>query len=460
MKPHSQRNPDQPPAQAQASLFDDLPSAAPAAGPALLAIPTPAAAQTKAQRLFNKLIGQIQQLRDLLALWQQYELRFHQRLATELQPAQAQLTAVRLKLLRLLDHLLTDQNAKARLSKPQRRKLRAWIPQLAATVLEDGPDAEAEAIFDRYSDVSLADQQQIELAEAEVMFGHILGEEMIEGHRAESVEELMRHAAEGLARAQAKHAARAADRSQAKFSAKARAAQQRQADAAQQASQSVREAYRKLASALHPDRETAPAAPEHKTRLMQQANQAYERQDLLTLLSMQLDLEQIDGQHLAQLPEARLAHYNRVLLEQLAALQQEVGECTAHFRSGMGLTQRELTPALVDKALARDIDELRGLTRLIELDIAQLRDPATRQQALADIEIPDEDDNQPDAFEAMLLMEALAGAPAFRPPRRPFARRAGSGGGRRFVPGSVARSGLARPPVLPAVGLDTMHRSP
>ena len=131
---------------------------------------------------------------------------------------------MRLKLLRLLDHLLTDQNAKARLSKPQRRKLRAWIPQLAATVLEDGPDAEAEAIFDRYSDVSLADQQQIELAEAEVMFGHILGEEMIEGHRAESVEELMRHAAEGLARAQAEHAARAADRPQAKSSAKARGA--------------------------------------------------------------------------------------------------------------------------------------------------------------------------------------------------------------------------------------------
>ena len=395
-------------------------------GPALLAIPVPAAAQSKAQRLFNKLIGQIQQQRDLLAQWQQFESRFQQRMVTELQPAQAQLTAARLKLLRLLDQLHTDQQAEPRLSKPQRRKLRAWIPQLAATVLEDGPDAEAEAVFDRYSDVSHADQQQIELAEAEAMFGHILGEEMIEGHQAESVEDLMRHAAEGMARAQAENAAQAAGRPQAR-STKAQAAQQRKADAAeqaaQQAGQSVREAYRKLASALHPDRETDPVAREHKTRLMQQANQAYARNDLLTLLSMQLDLEQIDGQHLANLPEARLAHYNRVLREQLAALQQELGECTAHFRVGMGLNQRDLTPAVIDKALAGDIQDLRHVTRLVELDIAQLRDPATRRNALANIELPDDDDDGPDACEAMLLMEALAGGPAFGAARKKGRRR-------------------------------------
>ena len=395
-------------------------------GPALLAIPVPAAAQSKAQRLFNKLIGQIQQQRDLLAQWQQFESRFQQRMVTELQPAQAQLTAARLKLLRLLDQLHTDQQAEPRLSKPQRRKLRAWIPQLAATVLEDGPDAEAEAVFDRYSDVSHADQQQIELAEAEAMFGHILGEEMIEGHQAESVEDLMRHAAEGMARAQAENAAQAAGRPQAR-STKAQAAQQRKADAAeqaaQQAGQSVREAYRKLASALHPDRETDPVAREHKTRLMQQANQAYARDDLLTLLSMQLDLEQIDGQHLANLPEARLAHYNRVLREQLAALQQELGECTAHFRVGMGLNQRELTPAVIDKALAGDIQDLRHVTRLVELDIAQLSDPATRRNALANIELPDDDDDGPDAFEAMLLMEALAAAPDFGAARKKGRRR-------------------------------------
>lgn len=412
----------------QAELFGDVPAGAPAAGPALLVIDVPAAVQSKAQRLFNSLIGQIRQQRELLASWQQFETRHNQRLATDFQPAQAKLTAARKQLLLLLDHLLSDQRAEPRLSKGHRRKLQAWIPQLADAVLEGGPDAEVEALFDRYSDISHADRQQIELAEAEAMFGHILGEEMIDGHQAETVEDLMRHAEESLARANAEQAERASAKAPHARSTKARAAQQRKAElaqqAAQQAGQTVREAFRKLASALHPDREPDPAERERKTRLMQQANQAYERNDLLTLLTMQLDLEQIDAQHLANLPEARLAHYNRVLREQLAALQQELGECTEPFRMMLGLDQRALTPATVDAVLARDIQELRRSTRLIELDIAQLRDPATRRAAIAAIEVPDlDDDDGPDAFEAMLLMEAFAGAPGFGRPGKKKRRR-------------------------------------
>src|SRR6185436_12237903 len=62
------------------------------------------------------------------------------------------------------------------------------------------------------------------------------------------------------------------------------------------ASQSVREVYRKLASELHPDRETDAAERERKTVLMQKVNQAYAAQDLLTLLQLQLDIEQITPQ--------------------------------------------------------------------------------------------------------------------------------------------------------------------
>ena len=64
-----------PRADAQPGLFDADPQAAPtgataAAKDALVAIQTPAAAQTKAQRAFNRLIGQIRAQRELLAQWQ------------------------------------------------------------------------------------------------------------------------------------------------------------------------------------------------------------------------------------------------------------------------------------------------------------------------------------------------------------------------------------------------------
>src|SRR5690606_20305824 len=101
---------------------------------------------------------------------------------------------------------------------------------------------------------------------------------------------------------------------------RANRAAERKAQAAREASVSVREVYRKLVSALHPDREIDAAERKRKTRLMQRANQAYERNDLLELLALQIETEQIDAAALASVPEERLKHYNQVLLDQARVL--------------------------------------------------------------------------------------------------------------------------------------------
>ena len=399
---------------AQPSLFDELPPGDPGPAQTIVAIPTPAAAQTKAQRAFNRLIGQIRQQRELLAQWQQYETRYHQRLANELQPLQDQVREARRKLLELLDEMLCDTRLNPRLTKSQRRKLRAWVPELAGMLLDEGPDAEIEAIFDRHSDVSHAELQQAELAGAEAMFSHVLGEEMIEGHQAQSLDELMQHAARSMAaQAEAEQAARAERRARAQQTAKGRqaeAAAQRKEAAAAQASQSVREVFRKLASTLHPDRETDQAERERKTGLMQQANQAYQHNDLLTLLTLQLQTEQIDDEHLAGLPDARLAHYNQVLREQLQSLQQEVMVCIQPFEMAVGRRRGQLTPAAVDGALNEDLANLRRGLAMLADDTAALRDPARRRATIDSLDMPDAGDDEPDAFEMMLMMDALAAA--------------------------------------------------
>jgi len=64
--------------------------------------------------------------------------------------------------------------------------------------------------------------------------------------------------------------------------------------AAQGGTRAVREVFRKLASELHPDRETDPAEHARKTELMQRVNQTYKAGDLLALLELQLSIEQID----------------------------------------------------------------------------------------------------------------------------------------------------------------------
>ena len=427
-----------PRAGAQPGLFDADPQAATtgataAAKDALVAIQTPAAAQTKAQRAFNRLIGQIRAQRELLAQWQAYTPRHNQRLASELQPLQVQVRAARRAVLELLDQLLDGEVVGPPLSKAQRRKLQAVLPPLARLLLEDGPDAEIEALFDKHSDVSHADLRQAELADAESVFGKMLGDDLMQGHQAQSLEEMMRHAAQQLAaQAEQQSAQQARDARQAQAQAQARsqasgkasrvdAARQQKEDAALQASESVREIFRKLASALHPDREPDAALRQRKTQLMQQANQAYAQNDLLTLLSMQLDLEQIDEQHLAGLPDARLLHYNQVLREQLAALQQEVADQALPYRMMLTMTiwQRQPGPSAVDLALTQDIVGLQRCLADIERNTAQLGDPSTRKAAIGRIVQGDPDD-EPDPFEMMLMMEAMAdlvGAPVR--PKRP-----------------------------------------
>ena len=115
------------------------------------------------------------------------------------------------------------------------------------------------------------------------------------------------------------------------------AAQQRREAEAQQATQSVREIYRKLASALHPDRETDERQRAEKTALMQRVNQAYAANDLLALLELQLEIEQIDASHAATASAQRLKHYNKVLSEQLAELKSQVDDVEMGFRMEFGL---------------------------------------------------------------------------------------------------------------------------
>ena len=164
----------------------------------------------------------------------------------------------------------------------------------------------------------------------------------------------------------------------AKRRAKPNARERKAQEEAAQATQSVREIYRKLASSLHPDRETDPAERERKTALMQRVNQAYANNKLLDLLQLQLEIEQIDPEHIAGLSEERLKHYNRVLAEQLKELQQEVNEVEGHFMMEFGLDPyQRLKPAGLMRELRADLQVLERENLRLTRELNGLRaDPA------------------------------------------------------------------------------------
>lgn len=204
----------------------------------------------------------------------------------------------------------------------------------------------------------------------------MFGEDAVRGHEAEDAESLFRHVRDKLG---AQDAARSGQRR----SKRAEAAAERRQAAEREATQSVREIFRKLASALHPDRETDPAERERKTALMQRVNQAYDRNDLLELLSLQIEIEQIDAEHLAGVPESRLKHYNAVLRDQLASLDAELHALLAPVATDMDVWRSPPRVGDFEQALKRRIGELRRWCLEAEAELEALGDPRRRAAWIA-----------------------------------------------------------------------------
>jgi hypothetical protein len=346
---------------------------------------------TKAQLSFQRLVAKIERKREQLKQWRAYELRFHKRLAAEMAPLQVQLRVGQRQMVDLIDELLSQPAPGQRLGRVQRAKLRHLLLNLVAGLLDDGADEALEALHDKYGEISHAQIRQSELDLAHALLGDIVGLEVGDDHGASSAEELLRHAqrkmqeraAEQARLAQERQDAGPAKRSEAS-AAKAEAAQAKREQAAREVGQSVRDVYRKLASALHPDRELDAPARQRKTLQMQRVNQAYEANDLLTLLSLQLEIEQIDAALLSSVPPQRLAHYNHVLREQVAELDDELQHCVGSFRHGMVRGWGSaMTPASVDQQLSADIAELRAAVRELQEDLVAFRDSSRLREALA-----------------------------------------------------------------------------
>lgn len=157
----------------------------------------------------------------------------------------------------------------------------------------------------------------------------------------------------------------------------------RQDAQAQHARQSQRDIFRKLASALHPDREADPQARAAKTALMQKVNRAHAANDLLSLLDLQVQVQQLDAAELARADAPRLQSYNKLLGEQLTRLRREVSEVEVNFRFTFGLPPEvKLKPDQLGLAIERQRRELQADLNLVTRELRLFDDPAATKRWL------------------------------------------------------------------------------
>jgi hypothetical protein len=313
---------------------------------------------------FDSLLRQIERARALLAAWRENQAQFRKSYAERVIPAQAQLNAGKREWLIALDGIFDRKGW----TKTERLTLDHVIRVLSLELMSTlGADEELRRIYTRHSDVSLEEEQARELdiarTMAERMTGVDLGDEEI-------LDEEALYAKVREAMSEREQAAREQQEAHERTRKKSAAEKKREADAAL-ASQSIREIYRRLASNLHPDRETDPERRARKNELMQRVNQAYEAADLLTLLEIQLEIDQIDAQALANSSIERVRQYNRVLADQLREAKQELTAMEDMFRVEFGIESRINPHRLlvhIDAILASVRGEIDGLKR----DLAML----------------------------------------------------------------------------------------
>ena len=371
------------------------------------------------QRRFHKLVGQIERKREELKDWQAYAHRYAQRVTKEFEPLRLQLSEKRRQMAFLIDELLSQ-----RLRRTDRATLQDLLGDLLDGLLREQPDETLAALHAKHFDPARKEKQRRELQLTEDMLQDVFGVQLDENHGAESVEELLDHAQRKMdERAQEpSHRKNGRHKQRAGASNTGQTAEAVRTQAARQVSQSLREVFRKLVSVLHPDREPDAQQRERKNRLMQRVNQAYEANDLLTLLGLQLEIAQIDAKQLSS--SERLGQYNEVLREQLTDLEAQVNSMRHVYLPLMGgHPAGGLSVQAVDRQLTQEIAKVQGALRQLIDDLRKFRDPKQLRARLD--EEAQARANQMNAVEMLMAMEAIQGLAAAyaepdtgRPPKR------------------------------------------
>jgi hypothetical protein len=368
------------------------------------------AALSPEQRKYKQLATKIEKAKLELLAWQEQVAWFAQQHHQRMQPLLAELAACQLHFVKRLAALLAGPGRTAVERATMRRALCDQAALLAGNeYLSDAQNEELQALHDLHADVKLdvavANAEAEAMAEAKAMFeaasGLDLGEEQFDSHEAllARVRQKMDEQAQVQGQTLEDTAPDYFDAQRDHGPGKPTAKQRRKLMAAerdeQQASMSLREVFRKLASALHPDRASDDADRKRRTLMMQRVNQAYAQQDLLGLFALQLEIEQIDPAHLNSASSERMRHYNKVLSSQLQELVAEIEAREEVFCMEYGVEPwLRLKPKMLPTLLNQQTKDLQIAVQQAQFNLQQLDVSANVKRLLKQIrKLQDESDS-------------------------------------------------------------------
>ncbi|PIT82404.1 hypothetical protein [Limnohabitans sp. 15K] len=361
------------------------------AAPSLSALMVQAAAQAKltpAQLRFNELLARIDRLSGQIQRLENWSDRHRYTHIQALRESVQQAQVHRKSLLLFVHERLQTADFTDRQQRMARGLVRGLIDQLSATA-----DPQVQVLVDEY--VSEEDTQEAAEEQAEVArqlrerIEEALGQPLNKPSQYQTPEEMMQA---GMRQWQQQQEANEAKKNAKRTARKAQKQAQKKNAAAEKgevpvalmreldAKSAIRTIFRQLASALHPDREPDEQERLRKTCLMSEVNAAYEKNDLTTLLRLQMQVSQVSPKNTAGtalMTDDKLIAMSLLLKEQVAALEEDLDQLESRLSRELCVPVRaEADEAVMAKSLQRLQADQRYITDTLEADLRRIQNDA------------------------------------------------------------------------------------
>ncbi|MFN5744763.1 MAG: hypothetical protein ACK443_01515 [Methylococcaceae bacterium] len=359
---------------------------------------------TRSHTQFRNLIRKIDKQKALLAVWLDTEPVYQNKISQSYLPLITKLNQHKAEMIHLFDKATENPLFKKR----DREKLADLIRSLSYELIQSYGMDELKPVYDRCNDISFdqaaADDARLASEAMKSMMSSVLNLNLEDEEGLDSPEKLSEHINKLLdERERANQEAREKRAQRRPKTAKQQEKAEREEAEARHVSKALQDIYRKLVTVMHPDREPDSAERERKTELMQRVNVAYENNDLLQLLELQLALEQIDPEHLASMAEERIKRYNKILRAQSSQMAAEIEAIERRMRRQLQLPPyRPIRPEMPLHRLNEDIAIVKREIADAEGSLQALKDPATLKAWLKDYKIPRAEKNDLPLFDPWL----------------------------------------------------------
>jgi triphosphoribosyl-dephospho-CoA synthetase len=344
----------------------------------LLYIGESTSALNKRQREFNQLSKKIEHLDQLIPELQTAYEQMLSRIPTDLNPLVREYQTYRAEIVHLMDRTYSADLFR----KAYQTKLAYLVKESAFDLIANHGFDELKSVFNKYSEVDIdtllaKEKNAAKVTDPAYLLEEEAGKDIYQG---KPFHELPDEDQQRIRDEQRNERV------------KQQIAEGKERKDMQKITKSVRNVYTDLVKAFHPDLEKDETEKLRKTEIMQRVTQAYQENNMLQLLKLQIEFERIDQDHLENLSKNQLNYYNKVLRQQVEDLELEKEKIQKEISAICGLPYQHansLTTVIVK--FNTNVNEMKAEIKNIKNLLKHWKIPSQLKAYLKTYQIP----NQP-----------------------------------------------------------------